>query len=279
MLSAIFQILIYFILLFVCTTYFLFWLDSHSNKDTKKIQISIPRPETNAYLKPIVFEILAILIHILFLPLANLKLKPKLEKGKNTYPILLLPGFLENQTDWWFHRANLHRVGFTQIYTLNLYPIFGSIEEHAKLVHQQIQDIIQETIQSKVILIGHSRGGLVASYCNEYLANNIAMVITLATPFFGSKLAKYVYGKYTKQMLPDSEFLVKLTQSIKSSLTPYKCIAATMDSLVFPMQACFPILDKRELLTTSVIDGIGHIWLIRSSKINSQLYSWLQNPN
>lgn len=272
MLSLIIQLVFYFTVTFVCVTYFFFLLYLHREKS--KIQLSI-------LLKVITLETLCILTHVILYPIANLKLKIKHRPGINKYPILLIPGFMENQTDWWFHRNLLHRQGITNIYTINLWHAFTSIEKHAIQVHHAIQRILQETNQSKVILIGHSRGGLVASYCNEQLAKGkIAAIITLATPFKGASLATYLLGKNRTEMMPNSSFIQSLiTMTRKNTITPYYCIVSTMDSLIFPWQNCIPYLSMESLLQTYVVGNIGHNGLLKSFTVNIRLISWLKNFN
>ena len=65
----------------------------------------------------------------------------------------------------------------------------GSAAEHAKELSSQIADVTDKTGQSKVNIVGHSKGGLDA---RMYLGNStqdVANLIMIGTPNAGSPLA------------------------------------------------------------------------------------------
>jgi pimeloyl-ACP methyl ester carboxylesterase len=68
----------------------------------------------------------------------------------------------------------------------------------------------------KCILIGHSKGGLVALYYKLFLDTDrrVLKVIAIASPFSGSSIGKFVRLKGVREMLPNSGLIKKLN-SIK----------------------------------------------------------------
>jgi pimeloyl-ACP methyl ester carboxylesterase len=100
---------------------------------------------------------------------------------------------------------------------------------------------IQNSGLEKIILIGHSRGGIIAAYLAENLAeiNKISVrgVITVGAPFKGSKFIKQPINTIIKsidEMKENSPFLKTLTSDLKKNkfLHKYLLIAGSTDSLV-----------------------------------------------
>jgi triacylglycerol lipase len=139
------------------------------------------------------------------MPFFKFPFKPKLDAQT---PILLVHGYRQNQMDWLWFRYQLRNQDLGPVYSLNLHPATVSIAKLAQLVKNKVQDIQAETGQSQIILIGHSMGGLVSSYYAEFLANpgQILSIITLGSPFQGTKLAALGCGQNVLEMAPNSSF-------------------------------------------------------------------------
>ena len=76
-------------------------------------------------------------------------------------PVLLIHGYLCNRGLWWWLRRGLEAHGVTTA-TVNLEPPLGGIEDLADSLHARIQALRSETGGDRIVLIGHSMGGLVA---------------------------------------------------------------------------------------------------------------------
>lgn len=92
-----------------------------------------------------------------------------------------------------------------------------------------------------VILMGHSRGGLVASWFTENLAGanhiTVCAVFAFCAPCKGSHLAKVpLLGRLSdsvNEMQPQTEFLTTLTEKIIASDVPYFFLGAGKDHIVW----------------------------------------------
>lgn len=114
-----------------------------------------------------------------------------------------------------------------------------SIEDYSR---QLIKQIYNNHDQNKpIILIGHSRGGLIAAYIKEFLASDyhltIRRVITIASPFKGCQAAKLPLP-LTKahaslhQMRKHSHFLQYLNAIINHNYDDYEHYIGTEDHVV-----------------------------------------------
>jgi triacylglycerol esterase/lipase EstA (alpha/beta hydrolase family) len=93
---------------------------------------------------------------------------------------------------------------------VDLEPPGASIDDFAPQVRAAIEQLCAATGQQRVVIVGHSMGGLVArAYLRRYGAEAVARVITLGTPHQGTalSLARYGIGQNVQQMLYDSEWL------------------------------------------------------------------------
>ena len=149
-----------------------------------------------------------------------------------------------------------------------------SIEEFAN----QLAEKILANGDRDVILIGHSRGGLVAAFLTEYLAQKfdirVRAVVAIAAPFGGSHLAlpplTWV-SESVKEMQPNSEFLENLTEKIIISESDYFYFAAPNDAIVKENST---YVDGKGVLT--VLDtGHGHLSMLSSHQLVEKLNACL----
>jgi triacylglycerol lipase len=112
---------------------------------------------------------------------------------KTKYPIILVHGIVIK--DWKFIKSFgnikkvLNQAGF-DVETSKT-DGFGTIENNAKQLKNQIEEMLVKYNIDKVNIIAHSKGGLDSKYMIKELGmeNHIASLTTLCTPHKGSKIA------------------------------------------------------------------------------------------
>lgn len=192
---------------------------------------------------------------------------------KNKIAVLLIHGYGRNQTDWLWLRK---QIGNLPIFTVNMHPDFAPIEQITKnSIPKTIAKIQHKTSCEKLVLIGHSMGGLVASYYSEYLdpKNLVTDVITIASPLHGTKISIMGYGENAKQMCPGSKFLSDLRHKIHHSAKNYYQIASQFENLLFPWDsALLPDTPDEGKL---IIKLIPHLSLLHDKNVAAHLQTWL----
>lgn len=194
---------------------------------------------------------------------------------KNNTAILLIHGYYRNQADWLWMRKQLKACN-CPIFTINLKPDLGTIQEITlNSLPPKIAKIQQQTECKNIILIGHSMGGIVASYYSEFLdhENLIKTIITLGTPLFGTKVAAGGAGENAKQMLPGSKFLADLREKISKSQQKYYQICSKFDNLIFPWRSA--LLDNNSN-TQLILPFESHLGLLYSAEVATQLRAWVE---
>lgn len=215
-----------------------------------------------------------------YIPLLLLRLFPSTlprfsdpdEEGR---PILFIHGYLHSSWVWLFLRWRLSKARFGPLYFLNLTPLFAPLSTYVDQVAEMAKTIAKERGRTDLILVGHSMGGIVASLYATRLApkGTVKKVITLASPFHGTPVADWGWGEGATQMRPNSPLLSELRSEIKAlSSPPFFHLAALHDLIVIPgSSALLGQSPERERL----FDHLGHVSLLFSPQVATQLSSWI----
>lgn len=117
------------------------------------------------------------------------------------YPIVLCHGFFGFDKlagipglPYFYHvTERLAKDGETDVTTPAVDP-FNSSDFRAEQLLTHIDDILAKTGKKKVILIGHSQGGLDARAVAVKAPDKVAAIVTVATPHYGSPVADIALG-------------------------------------------------------------------------------------
>ena len=185
-------------------------------------------------------------------------------------PLLLIHGYGCSRAAWWWHRRRLEADGWP-VATLNLEPIYTSIESYVDAVAQRVDQVLAATGAPQVILVGHSMGGLVArAYLRRHGAGKVLRLVTLGTPHGGSELARLGFGENARQMRAGSDWLSALAneQLVVDTLAIY----SRHDNYVMPQR-------NLELTGASVLttNGVGHLAMLYSPRVAKALQDGLSS--
>jgi predicted alpha/beta hydrolase family esterase len=198
-------------------------------------------------------------------------------QGKLTgRPILLVNGYLSFGATWHYQRERLVEAGFGPIYTMNV-GSGKSIKTYAKYVQAQVEKIQKDTDRNDLILIGHSKGGLVTSYYATHLADpsktKISDVITIGSPLSGTPLAYLGLGYDASEMRSRAPLHKTLREEIKKHPEiRFSHIASESDEVV-PLSSALLGEDKSRQL---ILKDMGHLGLVFSSRVADQVCTWLK---
>jgi triacylglycerol esterase/lipase EstA (alpha/beta hydrolase family) len=109
--------------------------------------------------------------------------------------------------------GDLFSRGIGPVYTLSYGPPLSSIEHFADQVAAKVDAILRATGASRVTIVGHSMGGVVArAYLRRFGAAKIASVMTLGAPHHGSMHAWLFPGICLGQLRPGNAWLAELNR-------------------------------------------------------------------
>ena len=185
--------------------------------------------------------------------------------------VVLVHGYLCNAGAWaWIARYLIAR-GHA-VHTVTLEPLFAHIEDYVTPLARKVEEIAGE--RGRVILVGHSMGGLVCrAYARRFGGARIARIVTLGTPHHGSALAPIGHGTNARDMRPMGEWLRGLARSGQAGLpAPITSIYSCHDNFVAPQASS--VLDGARNVPLA---GIGHLSLLFSARVAALLDAELRS--
>lgn len=125
-------------------------------------------------------------------------------------PVILIPG-ISNR--WGFLKNLGDKISYSghPLYVVNGLGLNRlDISYSAKIV----KELIEKMHLNKAVIVAHSKGGLIGKYylTHENKDKKIKGLIAIAAPFSGSKIARHLAKKYSKELSPQSETIQSLNQ-------------------------------------------------------------------
>ena len=257
-------------------THLIFWMESRLAYWQDPSQLC---PPALVVVRNALIETLCNFTRFILLPFSSFRANPNpITTDAPITPIVLVHGYAQNQADWFWFQYQLKQAGIGPVYTINLWNAAGGIETHADKLAKTLQTIQSKHPGEAITLIGHSMGGLVSSYYAEFLKKDdvgITKIITLGSPFYGTRLAGLGIGLGVEQMAPNSTFLESLRTKIESSSIPYYHIASQMYNTIVPWDSSLMDPLAHDTDRQYVISDQGHLRLLISPQVLEKVKSWL----
>jgi len=201
-----------------------------------------------------------------------------LEPEAAATPIILLHGYFHNRSGFLVMRRALRRNGFRHVHTMNYNVIGHEVEELASQLSGYVENILNRTGATRVHLVGHSLGGLVArTYIQEYGGDQrVHTCVTLGTPHSGTYAAWAGRGRAARQLRPSSELLQRLDKRAVASNVRFISYYSNLDPLVVPASSAK--LTTPALQATNVlVKDHGHMSLLLSGELIRSVLVALSN--
>jgi triacylglycerol lipase len=173
-------------------------------------------------------------------------------------------------------RRALRRNGFRHVRTMNYNVIGHEIEELAAQLGGYVENVLNRTGATRVHLVGHSLGGLVArTYVQEGGGDKrVHTCVTLGTPHQGTYAALIGRGRAARQIRPRSELLVRLERSAVEVPTRFISYYSNLDPLVVPASSA-KLLTPALRATNVIVKDHGHMSLLLSGQLIRSVVSAL----
>ncbi|MFC9113233.1 MULTISPECIES: esterase/lipase family protein [Streptomyces] len=178
-------------------------------------------------------------------------------------PVVLLHGFIDNRSVFVLLRRSLAQHGRQQIESLNYSPLTCDIRIAAELLGRHIEQVCERTGSTRVDVVGHSLGGLIARYYVQRLGGDrrVRTLVTLGTPHSGTRVAPLANAHpIVRQMRPGSPVLEELAQPAPGCRTRFVAFWSDLDHIMDPLEtAC---VEHPDLTAVNVrVSGVGHLAL------------------
>ncbi|MFD6659747.1 lipase family alpha/beta hydrolase [Streptomyces parvus] len=177
-------------------------------------------------------------------------------------PVVLLHGFIDNRSAFVVLRRTLTRHG-RRPESLNYSPLTRDVRTAAGLLGRHVEEICARTGHSRVDIVGHSLGGLIARYYVQRLGGDrrVRTLVTLGTPHGGTAVAPGAgVHPIVRQMRGGSSVIEELRGPAPGCRTRFVSFWSELDQVMVPVgTAC---VDHPDLDAVNVrVTGIGHLAL------------------
>ena len=175
-------------------------------------------------------------------------------------PLLLVHGYMCNRGLWWWMRREFRKRRLA-VATVNLEPPRAGIDQLAARLDERIEELVQATGRTRVVLLTHSMGGLISlAYLRKYGAARVAKLVMLAAPMHGTHVARLGIGANAREMRPDSAWLRALT--LRPVPIPIVSIWTRDDEILAPAET-----SRIDGAQDIVLDGLGHMAMVFSPRV------------
>lgn len=195
-------------------------------------------------------------------------------------PVVLLHGFIDNRSVFVVLRRALTRQGRRHLESLNYSPLTRDIRTAAELLGRHVEEICARTGHSRVDIVGHSLGGLIARYYVQRLGGDrrVRTLVTLGTPHGGTAVAPGAgVHPIVRQMRGGSSVIEELRAPAPGCRTRFVSFWSELDQVMVPVEtACVahPDLDAVNVRVT----GIGHLALPVHPTVAAAIREALEAP-
>lgn len=192
--------------------------------------------------------------------------------------VVLIHGFICNRAFWqpWFPRLRALGVPHASV---DLEPVFGSIDDYVPLIEAAVQRIEAATGVPPV-LVCHSMGGLAARAWLRQQAqqggreDRVHRVVTIGTPHHGTWLARWSFTTNGRQMRCDSRWIAALAASEPAARRErFICYYSHCDNIVFP--ASTAVLPGAEV---HHVEAVAHVHMAFEPAVMEPVLRMLAAP-
>lgn len=195
-------------------------------------------------------------------------------------PVVLLHGFIDNRSVFVVLRRALTRHGHRHLEALNYSPLTRDIPTAAELLGRHVEDICERTGHSRVDIVGHSLGGLIARYYVQRLGGDrrVRTLVTLGTPHGGTAVARGAgVHPIVRQMRGGSSVIEELRAPAPGCRTRFVSFWSELDQVMVPVGTAR--VDHPDLDAVNVrVTGIGHLALPVHPTVAAAIREALEAP-
>lgn len=154
---------------------------------------------------------------------------------KDKEPIVLIPGLFERHDFLSAFADSLSLAGHPIYFSKELGRNVKNIADSAKIIEKLILD---NNLQN-IIIVSHSKGGLIGKYLLTFseVKGRIKKIITIATPWEGSRLFRLYLHKSFKELRPNSDIIEEL-RNHKEVNEKIVSIFGKSDNVIWPIESC-----------------------------------------
>nr|WP_281168150.1 hypothetical protein [Maridesulfovibrio zosterae] len=177
----------------------------------------------------------------------------------------MVHGLYHNRTAWLLMKQKLNSANYSNTTTWQYNSFTTSYPELILKLRKEIIRLHNEN-NCKIILVGHSLGGLVISGAsnNPEIEKMVSGLITIGTPFRGSVLALIATGHLGRSLHPSSSLFKGNNKILYPTKISKTAIISPTDEMVIPWQNLEPDTQDWKIIRSP---ALGHVAMLYSRKV------------
>jgi len=193
--------------------------------------------------------------------------------------VVLIHGIYHNASAWVYYRWRLKRKGYSRIHAFSysswnttFWDIYEKFETWMKQVERDFPG-------EDMVMVGHSLGGLLAkTYAgkrDESCSSAIRRVITLGSPFKGSKMVVLGFGTLAGSLRYQGPLVRELEKYQPSTQLPCVAFYSPVDNMVLPTESMIPSAGWKQEQTVPM----GHVAALYHGPTFNRVLSYIEGAD
>lgn len=183
--------------------------------------------------------------------------------------VILIPGFADNHYYLTYIGNELNHLGFK----IHVLSNFNTTRYTIDRLAARLAKYIKTNDLDDVILIGHSKGGLVAKYAADHypsIDEHIRYIFTIATPYRGVYWGKFKWIPYAWEFNPLNPVLEQINKETEISSRLIN-IYSRIDNVIIPNSSLYYEYARANIK----VNFIGHTGILNNPEVVLQITSHL----
>lgn len=190
---------------------------------------------------------------------------------KRVPPVLLLPGLDAGRASLLWLQAFLRHRGWPWVWITDRGGRDMGLAERAEALDREIGRYLQATGARELDIVAFGTGGLLAAWHIKHHEPRVRRLVTIGTPWAGTRLAVFQRGRSALEVLPGSHLL----DGLVPDQVPTTCIWSPDDPIVVPTRSAVPETGVQ----TVRIEGAGHLEMLLSARVYRAVQAALEQPS
>lgn len=187
-------------------------------------------------------------------------------------PVLLLPGLDAGRASLMPLQTFLRQRGWSWVWITHRGGRDSTLAERAEALAEELERYRSETGAEAIDVVAFGTGGLLAAWCLKHHDIDIVRrLVTIGTPWEGTRIAVFQRGRSALEVLPDSHLL----DGLLPDRVPTTCIWSPDDPIVVPTRSAVPEAGAQ----TVRIEGAGHLEMLLSARVFRAVQAALEQPS
>ncbi|MEQ1565672.1 MAG: alpha/beta fold hydrolase [Myxococcota bacterium] len=186
-------------------------------------------------------------------------------------PVVLVPGMTFNRASLWPLALYLRKRGVAWVYPIDRLDRAGTLASEAEALATEIGRMRAASGAARVDVVAFSTGGLVVAwYLRHHGPHAVRRLVTIATPWRGTRLAVFGRGRAVEEIRYGSHVL----DDLWPPPVPCTCVYSTDDPVVVPSDSAVPA----HAADAVRVDEAGHMELLLSARVYRSVLAAIEQP-